>query len=85
MKRTHKPYQEYFLVAKGNQNLATDNDNFLSGNGVALADGQLGVLNVKTNKFINGGSPTVTTDPAIKIVAGTPTSADFSNNYGWHV
>jgi hypothetical protein len=85
MKRTHKPYQEYFLVAKGNQALATDDVNFLSGNGVALADGQLGVLNVKTNKFINGGSPTVTTDPAIKIVAGTSTSADFSKNYGWHV
>jgi hypothetical protein len=85
MKRTHKPYQEYFLVAKGNQDLATDDANFLSGNGVALADGQLGVLNVKTNKFINGGSPTVTTDPAIKIVAGTSTSADFSKNYGWHI
>ena len=85
MKRTHKPYQEYFLVAKGNQNLATDNTDFLSGNGVALLDGQLGVLDVKTNKFINGGSPTVTTDPAIKIVAGTPTSADFSKNYGWHI
>lgn len=85
MKRTHKPYQEYFLVAKNNYNLATDGDNFLSGNGVALLDGQLGVLDVKTNKFINGGSPTVTTDPAIKIVAGTPTSADFSKNYGWHI
>ena len=72
-------------MAKGNQALATDDANFLSGNGVALADGQLGVLNVKTNKFINGGSPTVTTDPAIKIVAGTPTSTDFSKNYGWHV
>jgi hypothetical protein len=85
MKRTHKPYQEYFLVAKGNQNLAADGTDFLSGNGVALLDGQLGVLDVKTNKFINGGSPTVTTDPAIKIVAGTPTSADFSKNYGWHI
>jgi hypothetical protein len=85
MKRTQKPYQEYFLVAKGNQALAVDDANFLSGNGVALADGQLGVLNVKTNKFINGGSPTVTTDPAIKIVAGTSTSTDFSKNYGWHI
>lgn len=85
MKRTHKPYQEYFLVAKGNQALATDDANFLSGNGVALLDGQLGVLNVKTNKFINGNSPTVTTDPAIKILAGTSTSADFSKNYGWHI
>lgn len=85
MKRTHKPYQEYFLVAKGNQNLATDGTDFLSGNGVALADGQLGVLDVKTNKFILGNSPTVSSYPAIKLVAGTPTSADFSKNYGWHI
>lgn len=85
MKRTHKPYQEYFLVAKGNQLLATDGADFLSGNGVALADGQLGVLDVKTNKFILGNSPTVSSYPAIKLVAGTPTSADFSKNYGWHI
>lgn len=85
MKRTHKPYQEYFLVAKGNQNLATDGADFLSGNGVALADGQLGVLDVKTNKFILGNNPTVSSYPAIKLVAGTPTSADFSKNYGWHI
>lgn len=85
MKRTHKPYQEYFLVAKGNQFLATDGADFLSGNGVALADGQLGVLDVKTNKFILGNNPTVSSYPAIKLVAGTPTSADFSKNYGWHI
>jgi hypothetical protein len=85
MKRTHKPYQEYFLVAKGNQNLATNGADFLSGNGVALLDGQLGVLDVKTNKFILGNSPTVSSYPAIKLVAGTPTSADFSKNYGWHI
>ena len=85
MKRTHKPYQEYFLVAKGNQLLATDGADFLSGNGVALADGQLGVLDVKTNKFILGNSPTVSSYPAIKLVAGTPTSTDFSKNYGWHI
>lgn len=85
MKRTHKPYQEYFLVAKGNQNLATDGADFLSGNGVALADGQLGVLDVKTNKFILGNNPTVSSYPAIKLVAGTPTSTDFSKNYGWHI
>ena len=85
MKRTHKPYQEYFLVAKGNQFLATDGADFLSGNGVALADGQLGVLDVKTNKFILGNNPTVSSYPAIKLVAGTPTSTDFSKNYGWHI
>jgi hypothetical protein len=85
MKRTHKPYQEYFLVAKGNQALPTDGIDFLSGNGVALLDGQLGILDVKTNKLIKNSSATVTTNPAIKLVAGTPTSTDFSKNYGWHI
>lgn len=85
MKRTHKPYQEYFLVAKGNPALPADGTDFLSGNGVALADGQLGILDVKTNKLIKNSSATVATNPAIKLVAGTPTSADFSKNYGWHI
>lgn len=85
MKRTHKPYQEYFLVAKGNQGLPTDNADFLSGNGVALADGQIGILDVKTNKLVKGADVTVSNYPAIKLVAGTPTSADFSKNYGWHI
>ena len=85
MKRTHKPYQEYFLVAKGNQGLPTDNADFLSGNGVALADGQIGILDVKSNKLVKGADVTVSNYPAIKLVAGTPTSADFSKNYGWHI
>jgi len=85
MKRTHKPYQEYFLVAKGNQGLPTDNADFLSGNGVALADGQIGILDVKSNKLVKGADVTISNYPAIKLVAGTPTSADFSKNYGWHI
>jgi len=85
MKRTHKPYQEYFLVAKGNQALATNGDALFTGNAINLADGQIGVLDVKTNKFINGGSPTLTTNPAIKLLSGTPTSADFRKSYGWRI
>jgi len=85
MKRTHKPYQEYFLVAKGNQALAANGDALFTGNAINLADGQIGVLDVKTNKFINAGSPTLTSNPAIKLLSGTPTSADFSKNYGWHI
>lgn len=85
MKRTHKPYQEYFLVAKGNPALPADGTDFLSGNGVALADGQIGILDVKTNKLVKGADVTVSNYPAIKLVAGTPTSADFSKNYGWHI
>lgn len=85
MKRTHKPYQEYFLVAKGNQGLPTDNGDFITGNAVNLGDGQIGILDVKTNKLVKGSDVTVANYPAIKLVAGTPTSADFSKNYGWHI
>ena len=85
MKRTHKPYQEYFLVAKGNQGLPTDNADFITGNAVNLGDGQIGILDVKTNKLVKGSDVTVANYPAIKLVAGTPTSADFSKNYGWHI
>ena len=85
MKRTHKPYQEYFLVAKGNQGLPNDNADFITGNAVNLGDGQIGILDVKTNKLVKGSDVTVANYPAIKLVAGTPTSADFSKNYGWHI
>lgn len=85
MKRTHKPYQEYFLVAKGNQGLPTDNADFITGNAVNLGDGQIGILDVKTNKLVKGSDVRLSSNPAIKLVAGTPTSADFSKNYGWHI
>lgn len=85
MKRTQKPYQEYFLVAKGNQGLPNDNADFITGNAVNLGDGQIGILDVKTNKLVKSSDVTVANYPAIKLVAGTPTSADFSKNYGWHI
>jgi hypothetical protein len=85
MKRTQKPYQEYFLVAKGNQGLPTDGGDFITGNTVNLGDGQIGILDVKTNKLVKGSDVRLSANPAIKLVAGTPTSADFSKNYGWHV
>ena len=85
MKRTHKPYQEYFLVAKGNQGLPTDNADFITGNAVNLGDGQIGILDVKTNKLVKGSDVRLSSNPAIKLVAGTSTSADFSKNYGWHI
>ena len=84
MKRTHKPYQEYFLVAKNSTTLATDNNDLFTTNAINLTDGQLGILDVSNNKFVTG-SKTVSTVPAIKLLAGTSTSADFSKNYGWHI
>jgi hypothetical protein len=84
MKRTHKPYQEYFLVAKNSTTLATDGDALFTGNAINLTDGQLGSLDVSDNTFVTGAN-TVSQVPAIKLLAGTPTSADFSKNYGWHI
>lgn len=83
MKRTHKPYQEYFLVAKSSD-LAGNNTALFTNNAINLADGQLGILDVSDNTFVTG-SNTISQVPAIKILAGTPTSADFSKNYGWHI
>jgi len=84
MKRTHKPYQEYFLVAKNSTTLATDGSALFTDNAINLTDGQLGILDVSDNTFVTG-SNTVSQVPAIKLLAGTPTSADFSKNYGWHI
>jgi len=83
MKRTHKPYQEYFLVAKSSD-LAGNNTALFTNNAINLADGQLGILDVSDNTFVTG-SNTVSQVPAIKLLAGTSTSADFSKNYGWHI
>lgn len=83
MKRTHKPYQEYFLVAKSSD-LAGNNIALFTNNAINLADGQLGILDVSDNTFVTS-SNTVSQVPAIKLLAGTSTSADFSKNYGWHV
>ncbi len=83
MKRTHKPYQEYFLVAKSSD-LAGNNTALFTNNAINLADGQLGILDVSDNTFVTG-SNTISQVPAIKLLAGTPTSADFSKNYGWHI
>jgi len=83
MKRTHKPYQEYFLVAKSSD-LAGNNTALFTNNAINLADGQLGILDISDNTFVTG-SNTVSQVPAIKLLAGTSTSADFSKNYGWHI
>lgn len=84
MKRTHKPYQEYFLVAKNGTLLETEGNALFSGNAINLDDGQLGILDVSDNTFVTAAA-TISQVPAIKILAGTPTSADFSKNYGWHI
>jgi hypothetical protein len=84
MKRTHKPYQEYFLVAKNGTLLETEGNALFTGNAINLDDGQLGILDVSNNKFVTAAA-SVSQVPAIKLLAGTSTSADFSKNYGWHV
>ena len=56
MKRTHKPYQEYFLVAKNSTTLATDGSALFTDNAINLTDGQLGILDV-SEKLLQGGEP----------------------------
>ena len=84
MKRTHKPYQEYFLVAKNGTLLEPEGNALFTGNAINLDDGQLGILDVSDNTFVTAAA-SVSQVPAIKLLAGTSTSADFSKNYGWHI
>ena len=84
MKRTHKPYQEYFLVAKNGTLLETEGNALFTNNAINLDDGQLGILDVSDNTFVTAAA-SVSQVPAIKLLAGTSTSADFSKNYGWHI
>jgi hypothetical protein len=97
MKRTNEKHQEVFLVSGANSALA--NAANISGNGsfVNIANGQLGVI-AATNEQAHlqaGAFLTATNDPAgtgvntpahvpaIRVVQGTPSSADTSANYGW--
>ena len=71
-------------MAKNSTTLATDGTALFTGNAINLTDGQLGILDVSDNTFVTGAN-NISQVPAIKLLAGTPTSADFSKNYGWHV
>lgn len=98
MKRTNQPHTEVFLVAKGNQALAKTGNISAAGNSVNILDGQLGVIaatsaqaHLDSNDFLNAtnnpagsAANTAANVPAIRIVQGTPSSADTSQLYGWH-
>lgn len=86
-----KPSSVKFLVASGNQALATSGSIFpSSGTSVGLVDGQLGIVSWDDSGVVNKGSYlTATNGPgsapneaddvkSIKIVQGTPNSADIS-------
>lgn len=79
-----KTYQDYWFVAKGDQPLPITGNIITNG----IADGQLGVIAADSSGSLNSGdfvdsADTAATVPAIKIVQGTPASADYSNNVGW--
>lgn len=97
MKRTNEKYSEIFLVASGNQAMAKSGNISSSGTSVNIANGQLGVIaataaqpHLNQNDFLGttnnpaGSAANTNTDvPAIRIVQGTPSSADTSQLYGW--
>jgi len=84
MKRTHKPFQEYFLVATRNQALRDSGSILASGSSVNLTNGQLGAVDSSTQAYLTGGE-TKSTNPKVYFVQGTGKSADFSTLSGWHL
>jgi len=98
MKRTNQKFSEVFLVSSGDQALAKSGNISSAGTSVNIADGQLGVIaataaqpHLNPGDFLGttnnpaGSSTNTSSDvPAIRIVQGTPSSADTSELYGWH-
>lgn len=76
---TNHPRSEVILVASGNQALVTTgNITPATGNAIPIASGQLGVINAASGAFLAAGQ-TTTVAPQIKIVQGTPNSANIKN------
>jgi len=82
-KKTNKPYQEYFIVASGNQGLRNSGNIQTTGSSVNLTNGQLGVINPLSGAYLSGGETTSAVN-RIRVVQGTPKSSDFSRNLGWN-
>lgn len=87
--RVGKPYQEYILVATGNQAMAKSGNLKGTGATVNILSGQLGIVSAVAgnsvkdfNDFLTG-SETALTVPIVQFVQGTPASADNANAYGW--
>ena len=80
---TDAPASEVFLVASGNQALASGSLYPASGTALGIADGQLGLIaaddsgTVAKNAFLTAGQ-TIANAPRVKLVQGTPNSADIS-------
>ena len=96
-KRNSKPYQEYFLVAKGDQYFQKTGNYVGVGKTVNLADGQLGIICAETgiahldygdffsatNNPAGSGVNTSAHVPTIRILQGTPAVGDNSGASGW--
>ena len=97
MKRTNQKFSEVFLVASGDQALAKTGNISSAGQSVNIANGQLGVIaataaqpHLNPGDFLSstndpaGSAANDSSDvPAIRIVQGTPSSANTSELYGW--
>lgn len=88
MSRFHKPYQEYFIVESGDQNMVVTGNLIASDASVNISDGQLaGVAAKKFGTYdyyeFLAATATVALIPEIKIVQGTPANSDNSSAWGW--
>lgn len=87
--RVGKPYQEYFLVASGNQAMAKAGNLKGTGATVNIASGQLGIVSADAGNATKGfndfltGAETASTVPVVQFVQGTPAATDNANAYGW--
>ena len=79
MKRNNKYLfpQKRILVSKGNQTLATGTFPSATYNQVGVNDGQLMVINSKSNAALTAGQG-ITDAPEVKVLQGTPNSANLS-------
>lgn len=77
--RTNQPKVDTFIVASGNQAFPTGGDPLVpaTGNAMGVANGQIAVVDADTGLFLTAGD-TAADSPRIKIVQGTPNSADIS-------
>lgn len=84
LRKTQKQFQEYFLVATGNQSMRTSGSFFGSANALNLTSGQLGVIRPELSTYIDGTNDAVSNGVLkIQILQGTSKSADTSSVKGW--
>lgn len=84
LRKTSKEFQEYFIVATGNQSMRTSGAAYGTGTAMNLTNGQLGVIRPELGTYIDGTNDAVSNGVLkIQILQGTSKSANTSSVLGW--